>query len=152
MKIVISPYSNKLSTKINPKNYPDQYWEKLVHLLQNEGHEIWQIGMAGEKLLVPAGYVRQNLKMPQLKEFIQDIDLYFSVDNFFPHFAWHYGKYGVVLWGPSDPKLWGYKENLNLFKDEKYFRHDQYGLWESCERIEEAFVDPEAVMKAIQGL
>lgn len=146
MKIIISPYSQKLRNgKENPKNYP--YWKELIPLI-SEGNHIVQIGVVGEEPLVDN--VLFNMPIPELREFIKDMDTFFSVDNFFPHFAHHYGKHGVVLWGRSNPKIFGYSENLNLFKHVKYFREDQYGMWESTERIPEAFVEPVKVLEAIQ--
>lgn len=147
MKIVISPFSQKLRNgKENPKNYP--YWKELIMLLPHQDNEIIQIGVSGEEQLVPNA--KFDMKIPELREFIQDMDMFLSVDNFFPHFCHHYGKHGVVLWGRSNPEIFGYPENLNLLRDTKYLREDQYGMWESTERIIEAFVHPIKVLEAME--
>lgn len=152
MRIIISPYSQKLRGKTteNPKNYP--YWKELIALIDATGMaQITQIGVEGEQELVPD--FKKNLPIPKLKELIiNDMDLFFSVDNFFPHMAHYYGKNGVVLWGKSNPEIFGYPENLNLYKDKKYFRPDQFGLWESTEREPDAFVTPEAVIQAFSTI
>lgn len=154
MKIVISPYSQKLrgKTEINPKNYPVRYFKELITLLkQTNIPQIVQIGITGEEPLVED--FRPSLPFSKLKELIiNEMDLFFSVDNFFPHICHHYGKHGVVLWGLGNPEIFGYSENLNLYRDKKYFRPDQFGIWESILRNEEAFVKPDKVIEAIQTI
>src|SRR6476661_6577307 len=146
MKIIISPYSQILRNgKKNPKNYP--YWKELVAALQGDDIEIIQIGRLDEERIDGVSDFLISLSMEELKKLIQESDLFFSVDNFFPHMAHFYGLRGVVLWGKSDPRIFGYKENLNLYKDEKYFRPDQFGLWESCDYDEKAFLEPEFVLQ-----
>ena len=152
MIISISPYSKKLREKDtpHPKNYP--YWQELVKLLIEKGHSVFQIGVEGEPTLTTIRYF--NLPSKELIELIDTVDTFISVENFFPHFV-HYNfkgtKRGVVLFGKSDPEIFGYPENINLLKDKKYLRWDQFGPWENTEYIEEAFVSPEEVIKSIES-
>lgn len=152
MKIIISPFSQKLrNDKENPKNYP--YWEQLVTLIkQSEEVHITQVGRTGEQIINGVDEVKFDLPLRKLRDLLEEMDIFFSVDNFFPHFAHFYGKQGVVLFGRSDPRIFGYKENVNLFEHPKYLRPDQFGLWESCERIEEAFMKPERVLETLNNL
>lgn len=153
MKIIVSPYAKKLREKDtpHPKNYP--FWEELIVLLKKEGHEIIQIGVAGEKELVDK--CQFNLPTPQLIEICKGADTFISVENFFPHFM-HFNfkseKKGIVLFAKSDPEIFGYPENINLLKDKKYLRWDQFGPWEATEFIKEAFVDPQTVMDALSKI
>lgn len=147
MKILLSPYSSKLKNgKPNPKNYP--YWPELVKLLQDAEHNLVQAGGRNEVPLI--FNVAFNCEMHKLREFLDWCDVFISVDNFFHHFAHHYGKRGIVLWGPSNPMIFGYPEHVNLVADKKYFRPDQFGQWESCALNNDAFVKPNEVMKAIE--
>jgi ADP-heptose:LPS heptosyltransferase len=149
MKIIISPYSQTLRNgKRNPKNYP--YWKDLVAKLQDDHIDVIQIGRSGEEQIEGVKEFLTDLNMKELKELILSSDLFFSVDNFFPHMAHYYNLKGVVLWGRSDPRIFGYTDNLNLYKDEKYFREDQFGIWESCDYVKEAFVTPEFVMQHLE--
>lgn len=149
MKIIISPYSQNLRNgKRNPKNYP--YWKELIEKLQGNDIEIIQIGRSEEERIEGTTSFLTDLSMAELKELIEQSELFFSVDNFFPHMAHLYGLRGVVLWSRSDPRIYGYPENVNLYKSEKYFREDQFGLWESCDYIEEAFVSPGTVMQYLE--
>lgn len=148
MKIIISPFSKKLrdTSNNNPKNYP--YWKKLITLLKKEGHEVIQIGITGEEVLTEN--VQFNLPLQKLKQLLQEVDLYICVDNFFQHFASYYNKQGIVIFSKSDPNIFGYKENINLLKDRKHLRPDQFGLWESCLYDKQAFVTEYQVMSAVK--
>jgi hypothetical protein len=63
--------------------------------------------------------------------------------------AKHLGKPGIVLWSVSDPEIFGYPENLNLLKDRKYLRKDQFAVWEAVTLDPETFVGPEEVYRAL---
>jgi hypothetical protein len=140
--IIIAPYAQKLRNgKNNPKNYP--WWPELISLIKYD--TIIQIGIEGETQLVEEFY--KNLSLEELKSLVLECRTWISVDSFFQHFAWDLSKPGVVLWGQSDPLIFGHPENTNLLKDRKYLREKQFWLWEQCEYKAEAFVRPEEVIK-----
>ena len=66
---------------------------------------------------------------------------------FFQHLGWDEGKQGIVLWGPSDPLIFGHPENINLLKDRKYLVPNQFLIWEQQEYQSERFVKPNEVME-----
>jgi ADP-heptose:LPS heptosyltransferase len=132
--ILISPYSRALrSGKRNPKNYP--YWKELISLFKNE--QLVQLGVEGEPGLVKD--FRKHLPIKVLKNLIDQCDFWISVDNFFPHLSHHVGKPGVVIWGISDPQIFGYSENLNILKDSKNLRANQFDLWDNYTFSENVF-------------
>ena len=139
--ILIAPYSKPLRTGgDNPKNYP--YWKELILLIKEE---IIQIGTDHEEQLVPE--FRRNLPLGDLRYLIGECRTWISVDSFFQHLAWDCGKKGIVLFGPSDPLIFGHPENINLLKDRSYLREKQFWWWEQCEYRKEAFVKPAEVLK-----
>lgn len=139
--IIIAPYSKPLmSGKQNPKNYP--YWEELIKLIDEP---IVQVGVTGEKQLV--GDFRTNLCISDLRSLINECRTWIACDSFFQHLAWDEGKPGIVLWGPSDPLIYGHKENINLLKDRKYLAPNQFLWWEHTEHKNERFVEPQEVVK-----
>ena len=145
--IIISPYAQKLrNKKINPKNYP--YWSKLVKELSKNGYDIVQVGVEGEEPLVSD--FRKNLPLTELAELVNSCDTWISVDSFFQHFCWDLKKPGIVIWSQSDPLIFGHEENINLLKDRKYLRKEQFYLWEQCEYKKNAFVEPNTVLKHIK--
>lgn len=149
MKIIISPYSNKLSNgNRNAKNYP--HWRPLVQMLTKAGHELTQVGIKGEEVLMP--FCHLGCKMEILYALLRSNDTFISVDNFFHHFAHYYKKRGIVLFSKSDPKIFGYEENINLQRDNKYLRPhmpDQFDTWLGVKYQEEAFVKPERVLYVV---
>jgi ADP-heptose:LPS heptosyltransferase len=132
----------------NPKDYP--YWLELVNLIKKDGWLITQIGTTGEGIISGVDSHITNLPLEQLKTLMEDHNTWISVDNFFQHFAWYYGKKGIVLFGQSDPLIFGHNTNINLLKDRKYLRQFQFDIWEKCEFREDVFVEPELVMKYLK--
>lgn len=141
MKIVISAYSWKA------KVYP--HWEELIERLS--GHSIVQIGLKSEKQLVED--FRTNLTYKEISEVIKTSDLWISVDNFLPHLVDNMlvkngiSKPGIVLWGQSDPRLFGYNYNSNLTMGK--YRKDQYMWWKDVEQKVDCFVSVDTVINTI---
>lgn len=149
MKILIAPFSRNLRNgNKNPKNYP--YWKELITLLEKEGYELTQVGMQGEEPLVKNVFFNQSLAT--IKQLIIKCDLWVSVDSFLQHMAYPLNKKGIVIWGVSDPNIFGYEQNINILKDRRYLRHNQFGIWEEQPFKEEVFVKPDVVVKIIKTL
>lgn len=149
MKVLISPFSRNLRNgNKNPKNYP--YWHELVGLLEKEGYELTQIGMQGEEPLVKNVLFNQPLSV--IRQLLINHDFWISVDSFLQHMAYPLNKKGVVIWGVSDPKIFGYEQNINILKDRCYLRANQFGIWEEQPFREEVFVKPNEIIKTIKPL
>ena len=145
--IIISPFAKKLrENKPHPKNYP--YWKELIQGLSE--FEIIQIGIEGETQLVSD--FRKNLSSIELSKLVNECDTWISVDSFFQHFCWDLNKQGIVLFGQSDPLIFGHSENINLLQDRKYLREKQFWLWEQAEFKKESFVKPDIVINEINQL
>lgn len=142
--IIIAPFAQKLRTgKLNPKNYP--YWKELIAQIDEQ---IVQVGVEGEEQLVPD--FRKNLPLPELRKLIQECRTWIGIDSFFQHLAWDEGKTGIALWGPSDPEIFGHKENINLLKDRSHLVRNQFIWWEATEHKAERFVDPQIVLEHLK--
>ncbi len=147
--IIISPYSRPMRNgKVNPKNYP--YWGELVSLLKGEGFFVIQIGRSGEKPIEGVNDIRLDLTLDSLRELVATADTWISVDNFFQHFCSLIHKPGYVIFGPSDPNIFGHKENVNILKDRKYLREKQFDIWEVIECNNDIFFKPEEIIKIIR--
>lgn len=139
--IIISPFSQKLRNgKVNPKVYP--FWKDLVALIDEP---IVQIGIEGEEQLVDD--FRKNLSLSELESLVKECKTWISVDSFFQHFCWDLGVPGIVLWGQSDPLIFGHPENTNLLKDRKYLRDKQFWMWEQAEYRTDCWVFTEEIIK-----
>jgi len=155
--IIISPYAkgireheriSELRGTPHPKNYP--HWKELISMINASSHiePIIQVGINGE-----VGFVsdfRKNLPLTELAKLVKECRTWISVDSFFQHFCWDLGKPGIVLFGQSDPNIFGHPENTNLLKDRKYLRDRQYWQWEQTMHNPEHFVKPDVVIDALK--
>lgn len=134
--IVISPFTRKpQSGTSNPKDYP--WWPELISLLPTP---VVQVGVSSEPSLVSDH--RKDLSLTDLSKLIAECDLWISCDSFLQHFAWDLGKPGAVLWGPSDPLIYGHPENLNICKGRDVLAPDQFVMWHMIDVDPERFVKP----------
>lgn len=141
--VIIAPYAKRLiSGKRNPKDYP--YWDQLVSGIKGP---IVQVGVDGEKQI--AEDFRRNLPISELRKLIRECRTWVSVDSFFQHLAWDEKKPGIVLWGVSDPLIFGHPENVNLLRDRKHLAQNQFLWWEYTEHSDERFVGPGEVLMHI---
>lgn len=149
MIIVIFPYAKAMreTGKEHPKNYP--WWPELIAKLKAHGHHLIQVGTDHEPQLVED--FRKNLPLSELGELIKAADTWIGVDSFGQHFCWDIGKRGVVLFGQSDPNIFGHPENINLLKSRSHLREQQFWLWEQAEFNPDAFVDPDTVVQVIHA-
>lgn len=142
--IIIAPWARGMRNgEQHPKNYP--HWLEVINRIDEE---IIQVGSAGEQKIAPTFY--QNMPLNELAELVKQCKTWISVDSFFQHFCWDLKKPGIVLFGQSDPNIFGHPENVNLLKDRSYLREKQFWLWEQCEFKAESFVDPEVVITELK--
>lgn len=147
--IIISPFSKPLrSGKRNAKNYP--YWKEVINIFRSQGHRVFQIGVDGEEDLGTERFFK-SLPLRELKDLLKQSDLWISVDNSINHLGSMIRKKGVVIFGKSDPDIFGYKQNINILKDRKYLRKDQFGIWESEEFDVEVFFSPEEIVEIVNA-
>lgn len=148
--IVISPYSRTMPDGTpSPKNYP--YWPQVITKLKKLGYHIIQIGMEGEKKLKADEFLF-NKSLKELKELLTKSHTFISVDNFLGHYGSYVSVRGVVIFSQSDPEIFGYKSNINLLKDRAYLRKHQFARWKDVKPIQESFVGPNEVVKAVQSI
>jgi hypothetical protein len=152
-KIILAPRAARLfNGKPSPKDYP--WWPKVVQRLNEQGHEVIQIGALGEDEIQGVSQFFTNWPFAALKEVIRHADIFLTVDSWLPHFVYaeKLGKRGVVLWSQSDPAIWGHAENVNLLKDRKYLRPLQFQDWMQAAYNEDAFVSVDEVVNACTAL
>jgi hypothetical protein len=152
-KIVLAPRAARLfDGRPSPKDYP--WWPKVVQRLNEQGHEIIQIGVVGEERIEGVAQCLVNWPLASLKVVVEQADCFLTVDSFLPHFvfAQKINTRGVVIWAQSDPAHWGHSQNINLLKDRKFLRERQYQGWMDAQYNEEAFVSPEEVIDAVNAI
>lgn len=146
--ILIFPWSRNTSEgKPSPKNFP--YWGETVAGLAASGHEVLQLSCAQEAA-VPGARRMDDLPLEKIAELIKSSETWLSVDNFAHHMAWTLKEPGIVIFGMSDPAIFGHPENINILKDARYLRARQFGLWSQEPENPAAFVGPQAVLEAVR--
>lgn len=124
----------------NPKDYP--FWKELEDTLCTDAYR--------QKVILIN--IEKELPLPELRAVLLEADIIITVDSFIQHYCWSIGKRCVVLFGKSDPDIFGHRENINVLKDRKYLRPDQFNTWEETSYNSEAFVTPDVVLDIIDKL
>ena len=148
-EILISPYSRQLQNGgKNPKNFP--FFPELIDLLKkNIDCKIIQVGVGNETKFENADEYFFDKKLKELKEKILDSAFWISVDNMMGHLGAALNKKGVVIWGKSDPEIFGYPQNLNILKSRSFLREQQYWLWSQTEYDENVFLPAKDILDII---
>ena len=145
--IIISPYSRGPG---NAKNYP--FWPELCELL-TKNYKLIQVGKGDEQRInlgigAPISY-KFDLPLPEVEKLLAEAGFFIAVDNMLHHMAHYLSVPGIVLWGPSDPELFGYKDQVNIIKDRSLLRKDQFGFYKGDYKWEHAttgWYPPEVVI------
>lgn len=144
--IIIAPFAKQMKNGMpHAKDFP--FWNELLDMIKEH---VIQIGIEGEQQLTKD--FKKDLTIGEIENLIRTCRTWISVDSFLPHMAKHLCKPGIVLWSRSDPNIFGYPENINLLKDRKYLRKNQFAIWEVVVLNPETFVSPEIVYQALYPL
>lgn len=125
------------------------HFPELAAILNYTGWHTIQIGVQGEAD-IGCNEFHKNQNFTQIIALLKRCDIWLSIDSFLQHAAHSINKQGVVIWSVSDPEIFGYKENINLLKDRKYLRKNQFNIWFDEPYNEDAFVSYMDVLKEIE--
>ncbi len=154
--IVVSPFSNNLPDgKPSPKNWPLENWIELVRLIKEEYPwcHLMQVGTSKESQIKGTDIFFQDRPLEVIAKLVEGSKTFISVDNFLPHLGNTINKNGIVIWGPSDSRIFGYDNNINLHGDRSLMRKNHFWLWTQCEEIpNEAFPTVEDVMNKLRKI
>jgi len=142
------------NNSFNPKNCSKSWWEKLCQLLHQNSYIVWQCLQGPEIMIKNCDRHYKDKDFWELSDMIiNQCFTWISIDSFMPHLMWYKKKKGIAIWGPSDPEIFGHPENINLLKDKKYLRANQFQTWEESPPFNaDAFVTPETVMNEVLRL
>ena len=114
------------------KDYP--FWDQLIPMLEKD-FEVIEV-------------VKEPLD--ELEKLLKSAKYVVCCDSFLQHFCWSIGVKATVLWGTSDPLVFGHVENVNLLKSRGHVRANQFDGWEGDPYNPNAFLPPEEVIKYLQ--
>jgi ADP-heptose:LPS heptosyltransferase len=107
--IIIAPASDSPR-----KMMPPQAWEQITDLLAAKGCSVFQVGREKEPH-IKGTYSLVGLTSPrQLAPVVARADAVITVDNFCMHMAHLEKKLAVVVWGPTDPQVYGYEGHVHI--------------------------------------
>ncbi len=148
------PERNPKDFDINPKDYPEHLAEELIAKLKKQfpDYELIQICMPND-YKYEAHQVIEAPTFEKLTEMMQNCSTWIGIDSMLAHLGAYLNKPGIVLWGQSDPELFGHKTNVNLLKDRKYLRSRQWYVWNhETKLIDEAFVSPDEIITSLKSI
>lgn len=126
--IIVSARSRWLGKEggASAKDYP--YMQALCDLYIKDGYRLIQIGVGNEPKLTGCEHVFDK-HLLDIEKLLKDTGYFIAVDNFLHHMASAVGVTGMVLFGPSDPQVFGYPDQVNIIKDRSLLRPDQFGFY-----------------------
>jgi len=130
----------------SPKDYP--FARELAGLLEKD-YEVVQVGGGNDEQVCKD--FRPNLDFNQLGKLILASRTGISVDSYLGHYYWYLGRRAIVLFGVSDPLIFGHPENLNLLVDRKFLRPRQFDLYYKTDYRPESFVPVETILESLHG-
>jgi hypothetical protein len=148
MRIAILPFTNSKPGKSNAKNY--HRWPEVVRMLKVAGHHTTQIAISEDDDIGCDGRI-VNPNHDKIVETLSQHDTWATIDSFLQHLAAAFtpDKVGTVVFGPSDPRIFGHGHNNNVIAQPTRLREDQFAFWHDVKHDPEAFPTPEAVFHAI---
>jgi ADP-heptose:LPS heptosyltransferase len=103
------------ATSESPRKQPAPLrWEEIVRALRAAGVGVVQVGR-GQDPYIRGAYSLLGLTQPrEVIGLIHRFDVVLTVDSFLMHAAHLCGTPAVVLWGPTDHRVYGYAEQRHL--------------------------------------
>lgn len=137
------PLTNK---QFNAKYYP--YWDKVIEAFPEL--DWYQIGVQGNYVINGVKPLF-DLSLKSIYDLAMESSVVCSIDSFLPHLMAPSKKKLIVIYTVSDPKIFGYNHNINLYKPE-FLRESQFDVWNSYPWNKDSCVDPNEVIAAIKSI
>jgi len=102
----------------NTKTFPTALWQEVTnYLLENTNYKVIQLGEWGEDKIEGTIDLRGKTDVRELVWILKEAEFLIDSDSGLAHIAKSLRVPSIVLWGATSPKVWGYKENVNLRTD-----------------------------------
>ena len=103
------------ATSESPRKQPTPLrWEEIVGALRATGLGVVQVGRDHDPYIRGAFNLLGLTRPRQVIGLIHKFDVVLTVDSFLMHAAHLCGKPAVVLWGPTDHRVYGYQGQIHL--------------------------------------
>jgi len=89
-------------------------WQDCVEKLKSKGIFVIQVGQKNDIYIKGAYSLLGLTTLRQLISLLNISDVILSIDNFVMHAAHLIGKTSIVVWGPTNSKIYGYSEQIHI--------------------------------------
>jgi ADP-heptose:LPS heptosyltransferase len=118
-KSILARHKNPIVLHIIPmgssnKMWLPMHWEALVRSMPD--HTFLQIGLPNEAKVESAVDLRGKVSFREALALIKHADSFLGIDSSFAHATNAFNIPGVVLFGATNPEIWGHPNNINLYK------------------------------------
>ncbi|MFT5822554.1 MAG: ADP-heptose:LPS heptosyltransferase [Crocinitomix sp.] len=96
------------------QNWPIENWNELIKKMPHIN--FIQIGIENEDVVKGAINFLGKTTIRESMALLKNAPTFISVDSFINNASNAFNTFGVVLFGPSSPKNWGYVKNTNLYQ------------------------------------
>lgn len=116
---MIEPFNNPVA--INPtsrttknQEWEIEYWKDLIKRMPDV--TFIQLGLKDEEYIEGAVDFRGKVSLRMSVALLKQMKGFVGVETFLGHASAAVEVPAVILFGPSNPEIWGYSENVNLYK------------------------------------
>lgn len=116
---MLGPYKNIIIMHIHSRSSQNHHWShnKWVELIREmPDYTFVQLGLPDELHVEGAIDLRGKTSLREAFALIKCADSFVGIDSNFSHVTNAFDIPGVVLFGDSDPLLWGHENNINIYK------------------------------------
>jgi ADP-heptose:LPS heptosyltransferase len=112
--VLIAPYSAKsISGKQSVyKDWDDDRWREVISNIQQQGYKVYQLGTIDETRLGADEFISDNIT--KIISLVKYCYTFIGVDTWIGHAGAALNKPGIVLFGGTDPLLFGHDTNHNI--------------------------------------
>ena len=89
-------------------------WQDFVEKLKSNGIFVMQVGLKNDIYIKGAYSLLGLTNLRQLISILITSNVIISVDNFIMHAAHLIEKPAIIIWGPTDSKIYGYSEQIHV--------------------------------------
>jgi hypothetical protein len=132
------------------KTYP--FWNILIDNLKEAGYKVVQFKFKNEpsynnvdEVITPS--------FPTIVELLKDPDSYLiSNDSFIPHLLNVYlpTKKNFVLFGCTNPDIYGYSQNINILKSKSFLVENQFTVLKDLQPNKNMWIEPIFILEIIE--
>lgn len=99
---------------IMAKDFPQKSTIELIQQIRNKYPNLTIINMSLPGEFPIPGTVQLDFKYSVWFSIIKHCTTFISIDSSLQHISAAFNKTGIVLWGATNPKQWGWEHNINL--------------------------------------